>query len=242
MVLLASCSSQHEKLIIACASNLETPIDSVARIFQEQTGNQFEIITGASGTLATQIEAGAPYDIFISADAVWTEHLFRKELCSKPHTFASGHLIIVYKALEGFSFSNPDSLLLSDKIEKIGLADPNVAPYGKAAWAYLESHDILEQIKHKLVYGEHIGQVNNYMQSGAVELAFVSNSFVHEMSSEEFAVFRIGPDSLSKKLLEHSIVNVKHEQPIRHEAILFNDFIRSEQSSEILKYFGYTVN
>src|SRR5471030_2047748 len=121
-----------QSLKVAVAANLQSVIKVLGQDFKQKTGIGIEPIVGSSGNLTTQIKNGAPYDLFLSADMTFPEALFKEGFSAKkPVVYAQGSLIICSN--QDIGFENWERLLMTERIKKIAIANPAIAPYGKAA-------------------------------------------------------------------------------------------------------------
>src|SRR3569833_464243 len=124
-------SSFAQKLKVAVAANLQGVIKVLGKDFKEKTGIGIEPIVGSSGNLAVQIKNGAPFDVFLSADMSFPEGLYKEGLSTKaPEVYAYGSLVIC--STQDIGFENWERELMSARVKKIAIANPAIAPYGKA--------------------------------------------------------------------------------------------------------------
>ena len=157
VLVLQSCGGDKPQSIkIAVAANAEPLAKALAEAYQKEHTIAFEFITGSSGQLSAQIANGAPFDIFIAADEDYPNYLESLgRASSQPKVYAHGQLALLsIDSLVHFS------QLRSEQIEKIAIANPDLAPYGKAAKVALERSGYWESLSPKLVYGE------NALQAG----------------------------------------------------------------------------
>lgn len=232
-MILSAFQVEAQSVRIAVASNVYPATTAVMDIFTKQTGIRVEVISGASGKLAAQIEHGAPYDIFLSADTVFPHILYEKKLAhSYPRSYVRGQLVVW--SVTRFPFD--DAMLAIDRseIRHIAIADPALAPYGKAAVEALKKANRYERIKSKLIYGENISQVNQYITTGTADIGFTALSSVLSAPSNVGGYY--------------SLVDPKIYDPIIQSAVLINDtpearlcfeFIYSNTAKELFKKFGY---
>ena len=203
--------------------------------FEEETAIQCEIILGSSGLLSAQIKAGAPYHIFVSANMKYPQEIFENDLTiTKPAIYAYGVLVLWTR---GTSVSLHD--LVNDSFQKIAIANPSTAPYGDAAINALKKSNLLDQLSDKLVYGESISQVNQFILSNAVDAGFTSKSVVVSRELRDIGQWTEVDQSLYNPV-EQGIILIKGDH--ESEARRFFDFILSEKGQAILIANGYKVN
>ncbi len=235
-----SCSTNDEsKLTIAAAANVQFAMDTLATLFETNTGIRTNIITGSSGKLTAQILQGAPYDIFLSADMKYPEEIFKNgKAYGKPALYAYGSLILWTQKDD----INPDpSLLASEQIRRIAIANPKTAPYGTAAIEFLKNMNLFDKVKSKLVFGESISQVNQFITSKSVDIGFSSESVVLASDlSEKGKWTRLDPTKYAP--LKQGLIIVNQESNKKEEAEMFFEFILSNQAKEILSEFGYKTH
>jgi molybdate transport system substrate-binding protein len=213
-----------QSIKVAAAANLQTVIKALASDFKQRTGITAEPIIGASGNLTTQIKNGAPFDLFLSADMSFPEDLYKNGFSAKqPIVYAQGSLIIC--SSQDIGFENWERVLLTERIKKIAIANPAIAPYGKAAEEALKQKGILDNIKSKLVTGESISQVNTYITTGVTDVGFTTQALV-----------AIDPNLYSP--IEQGMVLLKHAEN-NPDAQKFYEYIQSPAAKGIFKEYGY---
>lgn len=181
--LLICVSGPAQNLKVAAAANLQGVIKVLQADFTQKTGIGIDPIIGSSGNLVQQIKNGAPFDIFLSADMAFPQSLFDAGFTlEKPVVYASGSLIIC--STQNLGFDTWERLLLTPGIKKIAIANPSIAPYGKAAEESLQLKGILSEIKSKIVYGESIAQVNTYITTGSVDVGFTTQALVKDAAGK----------------------------------------------------------
>ncbi|MCM8527949.1 MAG: molybdate ABC transporter substrate-binding protein [Lentisphaeraceae bacterium] len=173
LLLLFSCGQKKEGIRIAVASNFAPTLERIAIAFTKESGIPVTIIPGSTGKLFAQIRQGAPYDIFLSADQERPFLLEQQKLAGSRFTYAVGQLALWSKTLK---FS--DESILITAFKHLAIANPRLAPYGKAARDTLISLQLWDNVNHKIVIGENVSQSYQFAHSQNAELAFVSLSQV----------------------------------------------------------------
>jgi len=239
ILLFFSCENKNStKLRIATSANMQFVIKDLVKHFSDTTGIECEIIISSSGKLTAQINEGAPFDVFVSANMKYPNDLYNKGLTlGKPKIYAFGKLVL-WTMKEDIS---PYILNLTNApIKHIAIPNPKTAPYGKAALEVLNFVDIFEKTKEKLVYGESISQVNQFINSEAVEIGFTSLSVVISPQIKGKGTYKMIDDSYYHSIAQ-GIVCIKSDTPKEKNALKFSDFLFSEKSKEILNTFGYST-
>jgi molybdate transport system substrate-binding protein len=207
--------------------------------FKKKTGVEIDPIIGSSGNLTNQIKNGAPFDVFLSADMGFPQKLFDEGFTlKKPVVYASGSLIIC--SIKNIEFDNWERILLTPAIQKIAIANPAIAPYGKAAEEALKLKGDFSEIKSKTVYGESIAQVNTYITTGVVDIGFTTQAFVKDAAGKHVLYWKaIDPKSYAP--IQQGIVVLKHAEG-NASAGKFYNYILSTGAKKIFKEYGYNVD
>ena len=173
-VLLASAAAaQQAPLRIAAAADLATCIDRL----NAASGTGASATTGASGSFYAQISNGAPYDVFLSADTAYPRALGDAGLADPTSLFVYAHgRLALWAAAPGIEVDKGLQLLTDPAIRRIAIANPEVAPYGKAARAALQRAGLWERLRDKLVFGENIAQTMQFVESGNAQVGLVSSA------------------------------------------------------------------
>jgi molybdate transport system substrate-binding protein len=234
--LLMGISAIAQNLKIAVAANLQGVIKVLAKDFKQKTGIEVEPIVGSSGNLSAQIKNGAPFDLFLSADMSFPETLFKEGFGQKePVVYAYGRLIIC--STQNIGFENWERVLLSERIKKIAIANPSIAPYGKAAEESLKLKGILDDVKPKLVTGESIAQVNTYITTGAVDVGFTTRALIKDAEGKTTLYWK-EIDAKSYTPIKQGMIIIKQTKE-NADAIKFYDYMLSPAAKAILKEYGY---
>ena len=161
---------------VAAAADLAFALPEVARLFEAETGRHVDLIFGSSGLLARQLAEGAPFDLFAAADVSFADAAAKSGACdaSTKRIYARGRMV----AWTVKGKPRPAALadLAGPQFTKIAIANPEHAPYGKAALQALERAGVLAAVKPKLVYGENVQQTLQYARTGNADVALVALS------------------------------------------------------------------
>jgi molybdate transport system substrate-binding protein len=225
-----------QNLKVAVAANLQSVIKVLGQDFKQKTGITIEPIVGSSGNLTTQISNGAPFDVFLSADMGFPETLFKQGFSlKKPVVYAQGSLIICSN--QDIGFENWERALMTARIKKIAVANPTIAPYGKAAEETLKDKGILNDIKSKIVYGESISQVNTYITTGVAEVGFTTQALVKDPANKTKLYWKV-IDPKTYAPIEQGMVLLKHAND-NPDAEKFYQYILSPAAKAIFEEYGY---
>ena len=234
-LLITACSSNN-RIRIATSANMQFALEDLISEFKKNHDTEFDLVIGSSGSLYAQIKNGAPFDLFIAANMKYPSEVAKLDLADQPpKVYAKGQLILW--TIKDFEPSL--DLLLSDKVHKIGIANPETAPYGKTAIEALKNHGIYEQIKPKLVYGENISQTNIFISSGSVDIGLTSKSVLATPNLKSKGNFK-AIDSKLYSNLEQGVVLLKNasDNEIARE---FYTFLNTKEAKKILLKHGYII-
>jgi molybdate transport system substrate-binding protein len=234
LLLVSQAFAQNVK--VAVAANLQSVIKALGADFQQKTGITIEPIVGASGNLTTQIKNGAPFDVFLSADMSFPETLYTGGFSTKkPAVYAQGSLVIC--SSQDIGFENWERVLLTERIKKIAIANPAIAPYGRAANEVLKLKGVLNDVQSKIVTGESISQVNTYITTGVADVGFTTQALVRDPNNKTKLYWQvIDPKSYSP--IEQGMVLLKHAEN-NADAQKFYDYMLSAAAKTILEQYGY---
>ncbi|MBV5279624.1 MAG: molybdate ABC transporter substrate-binding protein [Campylobacteraceae bacterium] len=239
---LLSVSLVAGEISVAVAANLSDVIEVCKAEFAKTNPNtKVNTVLGASGKFATQIKAGAPFDVFLSADMKFPQALYDEKFAlTKPVIYASGALAMM--STRGLDLGKGISIITDAKVEKIALANPKTAPYGTASIEAFKNAGVFEKVESKLVYGESISQAVQFATTAA-DVGFVHKSAFY---SENMKRYIEGKDwvDLDTKLytpIAQGIVLLKQAKN-NAEAKAFYDFVLSVKAKQIFKNYGYLVH
>jgi len=234
---LFNCENNADRKIrIATAANMQFAMEEIVKTFEQETGFECEMIVSSSGKLTAQIQEGAPFDLFVSADLKYPQQLFQaNKTVSKPEIYAYGKLVLwSAKKMENISLS----ILQNVENQHIALANPKTAPYGFAAMEVLKNQNLLEKVEPKLVYGESIAQTNQFILSGAASLGFTAKSVVLSKELKGKGSW-IELENSTYTPIQQAIVMLKTNSENQEQIKQFYNYLFSSESQRILHDFGY---
>jgi molybdate transport system substrate-binding protein len=227
-------------LRIAVAANFAMPAKSIATSFTQQTGVQVDVVLGATGKLYAQIKNGAPFDVFLSADAT-TPLRLEQEGDAVPHsrvTYAVGRLVL-WSAKPGF-VDTAGHVLSAGKFNKLAVASPKVAPYGAAALETLGALGLRAHLEPKFVTGESIGQAFGFVSTGNADLGFVALSQVMQDSKLTGGSAWLVPAKLHSPLQQDAVVLARSSA--KKAAAAFMQHLQTPQIKTLIRSYGYDVS
>jgi len=230
-----------QEVRVAAAADLKFALQDVAAQFEKQTGTKVDITYGSSGSFVSQLQNGAPFDLFFSADVDYPKRLEEAGL-TEPGTlykYAAGRLAIWTPADGRVEVVRLEwkAVLLDPAVQKISIANPEHAPYGRAAVAALRKAGIYEQVKGKLVYGENISQAAQFVQSGNAQAGIVAMSLAVSPGMKDGKRWEIPADMYPP--IEQAAVILKNAAN-RNGAHAFLAFVKSKAGRATLGKYGFT--
>jgi molybdate transport system substrate-binding protein len=237
---LALPAALAEPVTVAVASNFVRPADELAAHFRALDGADLRLVSGSTGKLYAQIANGAPFDIFLAADAERPRRLVDEGLgvADSRFTFATGGLVLWSRdpALAG-----QDCRLALDALgeRRLAIANPLTAPYGQAAKTFLQRAGLWERVRPRLVYGENIAQTLQFVASGNASLGLIAASqSVDERLPAASCRWPV-PAAMHASLDQQAVLLSRAKDDRAARAFL--DFLRSDDAMAIIRDHGYTV-
>ncbi|QWD66852.1 molybdate ABC transporter substrate-binding protein [Polynucleobacter sp. MWH-Aus1W21] len=225
---------------IAVAANMKDAFSEIATAFRSTGKPEMRVVYGSSGNFAAQILNGAPFNLFIAADEQFPLELFKNgKTVDDGLVYAIGKLVIITKTSSGIHLINSkaDIAKAISKANKIAIAKPELAPYGRAAVQYLRAEGLWDLAKDKLVYADNIGAATTYVASGAADIGFTAFSLAKS------------PELL--KQTNYLVVDTKMYDPIKQRMVLIKGapqeavdlyrFMQGPQAKVILQRYGYST-
>lgn len=240
ILILLNLSLFSQSLNIALASNVSYAINDLKKEFNKIHPNiNVNIILGSSGALSAQIQNAAPYDIFMSANMIYPEHLYSNNFSNKAEIYAKGSLVIFSNKER--DFKNGLNIISNKNIKRVAIANPKTAPYGKASLEALKNSKLYEKNKHKLIFGHSIAHTLSYAFSAA-QIAIVAKSSLFSQKMRKFKkdLNWIDVNTSFYTPIEQGIVIIKKSKN-KEEAKKFYDFILSKKAKKILEEYGYII-
>lgn len=236
LICFAAFNTKAQKIRIAVAANAQFVSQKLKEAFKKETGIDADLTVSSSGKLTAQIEQGAPFDIFLSADMKYPQELADKGLTTaKPAVYAYGTLVLW--SLQKRDLSKGLATVLNNDITKIAVANPKLAPYGEATIAALTKQALLQKAQPKIVYGESISQVNQYLLSGAAEIAFTAKSVVMDTAMVGKGVWVEVDRSLYQPIAQGVVIMKGATNAAAAQK--FYQFLFGSKAKTIFKKYGY---
>ncbi|HXN95781.1 MAG TPA: molybdate ABC transporter substrate-binding protein [Candidatus Acidoferrales bacterium] len=231
--------AQGQEIRIAAAADLKFAMGELTVEFEKQSGTKVNVTYGSSGNFFSQLQNGAPFDLFFSADIEYPKKLEAAGL-AEPGTlygYGVGRIVIWTPADAKVDVSKYGwKTLLDASVEKIAIANPEHAPYGRAAVAALLNAGIYESVKSKLVYGENISQAAQFVRSGNAQAGIVAMSLAVSPAMHDGKRWEI-PAEMHPAIEQGAVVlkNAKNKEA----AQAFLEFVKSAAGRTILSKYGF---
>lgn len=225
----------HQSITVAAAADLTFALKEAAAGFEKNTGVKAVLSFGSSGMLSRQIEEGAPFDIFFSADSRYIEGLKKsgRVIADTAGPYARGSIVLAVNESGAKAAALED--LLSPEIRKVAIANPAHAPYGRAAMEALKAKGLWERVKPKLVYGENITQTLNYIQTGDAGAGIIALSIA---GVPGISYTRIAPALYSPIEQTLAIVKGTKNEGASRE---FIKYLKGPEGKAVLEKYGFMV-
>lgn len=233
-----SSSASAGEVVVAVATNFLLPAREISAAFKADTGHSVVLVAGATGKLATQILAGAPYDVFLAADQARPELLVSRKVAVAESriTYARGALALWSRnglPLTGTTIETLDA----NRISRLAMANPKLAPYGLAARQTLERIGVLGKLSGRIVYGENIGQAFAMVASGNVTVGLIARSQIVNLPNDQQGHWIGVPGTLHEPILQDGVLVSRARN--NNVAQAFMKFMRSDNVIRIIIRFGY---
>lgn len=231
----------QEQIVVAAASDLQFVMPQLAQQFEKKAGVKVQVTFGSSGNFFAQIKNGAPYDMFFSADMNYPRQLQAAGLI-EPGTlyqYASGKIVLWARKDSAIDVSHGLNILLKADIHKIAIANPDHAPYGRAAVAALQKEELYPKIADKLVLGENISQAAQFVETGSAQVGIIPLSLALAPALAQ-GVYAEIPQTDYPPIEQGCAVlqSSKHQSAARQ----FLEFVKSPEARNLLSRAGFTVS
>jgi molybdate transport system substrate-binding protein len=227
---------------VAAASSLNFALQDIAAQFQRERGETVQLVFGASGALTRQIEEGAPFELFLAADEEYPERLAQRGLTrDQGVVYAVGRLVLfaptgsplpVDQRLDGLA-----RLVASGKVSRFAIANPSVAPYGRAAEAVLRQRGLWEPMQGSLVFGDTIAQAAQFATSGNAIGGLIAYSLVLSPALSNRGTFAVLP-STAHEPLRQRMVRLKRASAIADH---FYAYMQGPVAGATLRKYGFDI-
>ena len=228
-----------EKITIAAAADLKFALDEVVVLFNKShPAGQIETVYGSSGKFQTQIQQGAPYDMYFSADIAYPRALKEAGFASSDaQPYAVGRIVLWSASRDAGKLKLGD--LAGADIHKIAIANPKHAPYGKRAEEALKAAGVWEKVETKLVYGENVAQTAQFVQTGNAQAGIIALALAISPELAKQGGYALIPDTLHQPLEQGFVITKRAAaNPL---ARAFAQFMSSREARAVMVRYGFVL-
>jgi molybdate transport system substrate-binding protein len=241
-VWLGSCVlANAQTLTIAAASDLQAVLPTIAQNFEKQSGIATRLTFGSSGNFFSQLQNGAPFDVFLSADIDYPQQLIKggQAVGGTLYEYASGRIVLWTRKDAEINLARGLQTLADPRVRRIAIANPEHAPYGRAAVAALRHEHLYDTVQSKLVLGENVSQAAQFVQSGNADVGIIALSVALAPALKSDGVYMDVPSSMYPPIQQGAVVlrNSKNQPAARD----FLNFLKQPESLKLLADFGFAV-
>ncbi|MCC9624173.1 molybdate ABC transporter substrate-binding protein [Thalassospira sp. MA62] len=226
------------ELTAAVAANFTDATRDIVKAFEQETGHSVKVSFGSTGKLYSQIENGAPFDVFLAADTKRAQMAAENDLAvgGSRFTYAKGKLGLWSQTAN--LFSDGETYLKDGGFDHIALANPKTAPYGAAAQEVMTNLGVLDAMKGKLVQGDSISQTFQFAATSSVDAAFIALSQAKAWTGDAGTLWEI-PDTLYAPIIQQAVLLTTAKDNAAAQD--FIAFLKGDTARKIIVDYGYGV-
>jgi len=226
---------------VAAAADLMYAMNEITGNFEKATGCAVRVSTGSSGNFLSQIENGAPFDVFFSADIEYPRKLEAEGLAvpGSTYLYAVGKIVLWVRKDSRLDVTKGLATLRDPSIQKVAIAHPQHAPYGRAAEEALRNAGLYDAVKDRLVLGENVSQAAQFVESGNADAGILALSLVLSPGLKEKGRYARVPENLYKPLQQGVVLIRASQNPQGAKAFL--DYIKSPATAALLERYGFVL-
>jgi len=216
-------------------------MNEIAANFEKTTGCAVRVSAGSSGNFLSQIENGAPFDVFFSADIEYPKKLEAEGLAAPGSTYlyAVGKIVLWVRNDSRLDISKGLTVLRDPSIQKVAIANPQHAPYGRAAEEALRNAGVHDAVKDRLVLGENISQAAQFVESGNADAGILALSLVVSPGLKEKGHYRNIPENLYAPIQQGAVVI--HGSKNLQGAEAFLAYVKTPATAALLERYGFVL-
>ena len=228
-----------QEITVAAAADLSSALPELAAVYTKQTGQTIKLSFASSGNLTNQIRNGAPFDVFFSADEDYPKQLVAENLADGEtlYRYAVGRLVVWAPRESLPDFRSHGLATLGSVCKKIAIANPQFAPYGRAAEAALKNSGVYEKVAAQLVIGENVSQASQFIASGNANCGLIPLS--QAMNLKGPGDYWSVPLDAYPPLNQAAVVLTRSKQKAGARGLL--DFLRTPEATSLLSRYGFSL-
>lgn len=233
LLALMGSTAHPAEVTVAVAANFAAPMQRITAAFETDTGHRAKLAVGATGAFYTQIRSGAPFDVLLAADDETPARIESDALAVKGSrfTYALGRLVL-WSAKPGVVDEHGEVLKVGN-VDRIAIANPKLAPYGKAAVETMQKLGLYEHLTPRIVQAENIGQAFQFVATGNAPMGFVALSQAIDAKGSKWIV----PDDLHAPLKQDAVL-LAHGKD-NAAAIALMQYLKGDKARGIIRAYGY---
>ena len=233
--------SVAEEITIAAASDLNFAFKEIVAEYEKTTGNHVKLTLGSSGNFYAQIQNGAPFDLYFSADIAYPRKLEEAGLTvpGSLYQYAVGRIVMWTGNESRIDVTQGFEALRDPTVKKIAIANPKHAPYGRAAVAAMEHAQVYDHVKDKLVLGENISQAAQFVESGAADVGIIALSLALAPPMQAAGHYWEIPADAHPPIVQGAVILMGGKN--QESAKAFLSFIQGAEGQTMMKRYGFVV-
>ena len=235
----AAAPAAAQPIAVAAASDLQVVFPELAARFERETGRKVALTFGSSGNFFAQIQNGAPFDLFFSADLDYPQRLEAAGLAERgsARQYATGRIVLWTRKDSGVDIGQGLQALTAARVRRIAIANPEHAPYGRAAVAALRHEKVYDAVRGKLVLGENISQAAQFVQSGNADVGVLALSLALSPALRDTGTTYRIPESSHPPIAQAAVILAASRQ--KDAGRQFLEFLRRADIARIMGEFGF---
>lgn len=229
------------ELLVAAAADLNPAFNDIGRQFEKKTGVRIKLSFGSSGALTQQIQNGAPFDLFFSADMDYPRQLIAQAQAESAtlYEYAVGKLVLWVPANSPLDVDQGLKVLLDPSVRKIAIANPLHAPYGRATVAALKHAGLYDRVADRFVMGENVSQAAQFAESGNAQAGFVAQAHALSPAVRGKGKFWVVPADYYPPLEQGAVIVTRSQH--KKAAREFLEYIKTKEVAQVLRNYGLTL-
>lgn len=231
-----------QEITVAAASDLSFAFKDITALFEQATGTHVKLSLGSSGNFFSQIQNGAPYDLYFSADSRYPQRLVESghAVASSLYIYAIGRIVLWVPRPSPLQIEQRGlDVLLDPAVKKLAIANPKHAPYGRAAAAAMEQAQVYDRVKDELVLGENVSQTAQFVESGAADVGIIALSLALAPPMQAAGRYKEIPAEAHPPLVQGAVLLTGASHPAEAQAFL--SFLQSAEGRAIMTRYGFVV-
>ena len=238
---LPSYAASGNELKIAAASDLNFAFKDLVAEYEKKTGERIKLSLGSSGNFYSQIQNGAPFDLYFSADIRYPQKLIEggHGIADSLYKYAVGRIVLWVPTASAVPIDKGLESLSNSSVRKVAIANPKHAPYGRAAVAALEHFKLYDAMKDKLIMGENISQAAQFVESGASDAGIIALSLAMAPTMKAAGKYWEIPADAHPPIEQGAVVLKRSTN--QQKAREFLKFLQGNEGQEIMRRYGFLL-